>query len=367
MAGVDVARGLEAFIRLAHQDLDLATLVDEADRALAALVAFDSSCWLTFDPATLLPTSHITRDEVGPEILLLLARNEYCEDDVNKFTLLARSTPPVGILSAATGGRLERSPRYRELLAPHGFGDELRAAFVSNGVMWGGVTLHRVDCRFGDADTAAIAAVGPHVADAIRRAIVTATAATGRPDGPGLVIVDDDSVVVAMSGAARRWLGEIVGPQNEEDELPLVVHGIIERTRAAGTGAAEVRVPTRSGGWLMLHGSTLDGERAGQVALILEPARAPQIAPLIADAYGLSHREREVTTLVIQGLSTAEIAQALHLSPYTVQDHLKTIFAKFGLRSRRELVAHIFFRHYAPEIERRSTPAADGWFVDPAR
>jgi hypothetical protein len=50
-----------------------------------------------------------------------------------------------------------------------------------------------------------------------------------------------------------------------------------------------------------------------------------------------------------------------------VQDHLKAIFAKFGLRSRRELVAHVFFRHYAPEIERGSRPAADGWFIDRSR
>ena len=69
---------------------------------------------------------------------------------------------------------------------------------------------------------------------------------------------------------------------------------------------------------------------------------------------------------MLQGLSTGEIARALHLSPHTVQDHLKAIFAKFGLRSRRELVAHICFRHYVPEIGRRSTPAADGWFVDRA-
>jgi DNA-binding CsgD family transcriptional regulator len=67
---------------------------------------------------------------------------------------------------------------------------------------------------------------------------------------------------------------------------------------------------------------------------------------------------------VLQGLSTEQIARSLHLSPYTVQDHLKAIFGKLGVRSRRELVAQVFFRHYAAEIERGSAPAADGWFID---
>jgi hypothetical protein len=300
----------EPFARLARRDLDLATLLDEADRALATLLPFDSSCWITFDPATLLPTSHVTRDELSPDILSFLARNELCEDDVNKFAQVARRAPPVGILSEATGGRPERSARYRDLLAPHGIEDELRAAFVSDGVMWGGVTLHRRRDRFHEREAAAIAPVGAHVADAIRRAIVTATAASeSRPDGPGLVILDEASALVAMTPAARRWLGEILGPRGDGGELPLVVHGVAERARASGEPTADVaraRVPTQSGGWLILHASLLEGERAGQVALILEPARAPQIAPLIADAYRLSSREREVTALVIQGLSTEE-------------------------------------------------------------
>jgi DNA-binding CsgD family transcriptional regulator len=344
---------------------DLASLFDETDRRLAAVLPFDSSCWITFDPATLLPTSHVTRDALSPDVLAFLARNELCEVDVSKFAELARRTPPVGILSEETGGEPDRSARYRDLLVPHGFEDELRASFVSDGVMWGGVAVHRSCGRFVASEAAAVAALCPHVADAIRRAIVTATAATdSRTDGPGLVIVDEDLAAVATTAAARHWLDEILGPRGDAGELPLVVLGIAERARAGGT--ARARVPTRSGGWLTVHGSRLEQDPGG-LALILEPARAPQIAPLIAEAYGLTDREREVTALVIQGLSTGEIATTLHVSPYTVQDHLKAIFAKFGLRSRRELVAHIFFRHYAPEIERGSTPAADGWFVERGR
>ena len=57
-----------------------------------------------------------------------------------------------------------------------------------------------------------------------------------------------------------------------------------------------------------------------------------------------------MTALVLQGRSTRQIARALSISPYTVQEHLTAIFDKVGVRSRGELVGQVFFRHCLPAI-----------------
>ena|SRR5258707_5612326 len=101
----------------------------------------------------------------------------------------------------------------------------------------------------------------------------------------------------------------------------------------------------------MLYASRLNrsGEH-GQVAVMFEVAHPVEIAPLIMQAYHLTKREGEVTQLILQGCATTEIAATLHVSSNTVQDHLKAIFEKVNVRSRRELTGRIFAQQYQPHF-----------------
>jgi DNA-binding CsgD family transcriptional regulator len=83
---------------------------------------------------------------------------------------------------------------------------------------------------------------------------------------------------------------------------------------------------------------------------------------LVALAYGLSDRESQVTRLCLRGQSTKQMATTLGVSPYTVQDHLKSIFDKTGVRSRGELVGQVFLEHYVTRWEEMPGSPPD-WFA----
>ena len=109
-----------------------------------------------------------------------------------------------------------------------------------------------------------------------------------------------------------------------------------------------------------------------RAAVIIEPAHPARIAPLLLDAYGVTDREQDVARLVFQGFSTAQMAQRLFIPPHTVQAHLKNVFEKTGVRTRRELTALVFFAFYEPRVRdnerrvQRSQMVVGGPFVSSA-
>jgi len=335
-------------IRVAHRGLGVQDFSLAAARVIGRVVPFDGVCVLTMDPATLLPTGEVVENGLPASTVPRMTEIELGEADFNKFADLARRRRPAASLSQATGGDLDRSVRHRELRRPNGFGDELRAALVSESGTWGGITLLRdaASAHFSRRDAAIVASLSPHVVDGMRQAaLLSAPPGDGEP---GLLMIAGDDAIATANPAAREWLAELEQPGVQP---PAVIRAVARRARdiASGStaaGSARARIHTRSGRWLLARGTVLGDE----VAVMLEPAGPPELAPLIADAYRLTERERKLTALVAQGLSTNAIAKRLYLAPYTVQDHLKSVFEKVGVGSRGELVARLYLDHYASRL-----------------
>jgi DNA-binding CsgD family transcriptional regulator len=244
---------------------------------------------------------------------------EFLVPDYLKFADIAASGRAVADLHEATGGRPERSARWREYSSATGFRAELRSAFTLDGAMWGMAQFDRLgdSPRFTDVEKAWLECVAPILARGLRRAMVSGPASGPAARGPGLVLM-----YAATGRAASR--------DGAEGEVP------------------RGRLRTRSGLWLLVHGSLMP--QTGQLALIIEPAKAADVAPLIVEAYGLRPRELDVTRLIARGLGTSQIAAELHLSPHTVRDHVKAVFEKVGVSSRGELVAKMFADHYHDDL-----------------
>ncbi len=157
------------------------------------------------------------------------------------------------------------------------------------------------------------------------------------------------AVVVGLRGrpraetpAAREWQGrlEAIAPGRFHTMIRFhtMMLAMAVGAHASGrTSSARVRDP--SGQWALLRASPLVGADEDQVAVVIEPGCEDQLLEMLMAAYGLSSREREVCREVIAGPSTTDMAARLFISGYTVQDHLKSVFAKAGVRSRGELVA----------------------------
>lgn len=315
------ARELE---RLTGERLDAARLFE----ALLALLErdglrYDGACWHVTDPLTGLFSRTGGTGELPGDYRSALRFELFEEDVAPKMDEVARRRVPVVSLVDDTGGRPERSLRWRELIAPDGHADELRAVFADPFGRWGSILLFRGDAPFAARDRALIADVAPVVATALR---VGAAVGAAEAPAPGVLVVDRLDRLETLDPVARRLLGG--------EELPGAVHVAVARARHAAA-PARGRMHT-AGGWLLLDATPLDG---GRIAVVVQPAPTASLLDVRLRAAGLTEREREVALRVVRGETTAEIAGALFVSPYTVQDHLKAVFDKTGVRSRRELVA----------------------------
>jgi DNA-binding CsgD family transcriptional regulator len=323
--------------------LDSATVQAAAADIVRRVVPFDATCWATVDPRSGVFTGSVTLQfDPSPELEARFAQIEAAADDVNAFRGLVATNRSVARLSDTDHDTLRASRRLAEIYRPLGFARELRAVFTADDRWWGLAELLRASGSpdFSARETAFMGSVDGVIADALRAAVLLQRQDRRDDGASSVVVVDSSGTVLAATADAERRLASL--SRAARADAALVVRSVVAAVVHQGVERAKARVRDPDGAWFMITASPLrTASGADQIAVTLGPAPGADLTDLLLSAHALSGREQEICRHVLDGKSTADIAAALFISAHTVQDHLKSIFAKTGIRSRRELVAHL--------------------------
>jgi DNA-binding CsgD family transcriptional regulator len=354
MVATDLRRAADTIAHICATPDDLVSLWQQTTDVLVKAVPHHiTPCYYTLDPASLLMTSHYHDglDHFPHDWLVA----EYYDDDVNQLADIARSKEGIATLHDATDGDPSRSARWHRNMALGGDQELIARLRTKSGEVWGALALYRApgDPQFSPPERAFVGAIAPTLADAARRALLLGQAKEPEfDDSPALVVLDQHMHIESATPGAERWLDDL--PDGGTMLPPSIVAVAARTLRAARNPSVDEpavsRVRTTTGTWAVLHGSVMMSSGAPRVAVIIEPAAPSKLYPLLMSAYGLTEREKDVTRLVLQGASTSQIAAELFVSTHTVQQHLKSIFDKTAVRSRRELVGRVFFSHFEPRL-----------------
>lgn len=325
---------------LAAAGVGVGELYAEAIRVVGGAVSTDLTCWAVIDPETLVISTMVNGEAViAPEYVPTLAVAEYSPAEPHRFAALARRGQAVAKLSDLPVRDRDRSVRYHDVWRPLGLDRELRALFLVDGVCWGAAGMVRTGRDFTDRETEFLAAVAPALAGATRLAVRSEVSGQASGGRPAVAVVGPRGELRSATPAAREWRDRL-------DELApgrflLMMQLMAVGARASAADGFRTRLRDARGRWAILEASPLIGGDDDEVAVAIEPATGEQLTGLMFAAYGLSARERDVCWEVLAGHPTTTIAERLFISANTVQDHLKSVFAKVGVRSRGELVARL--------------------------
>ena len=304
------------------------------------VIPFDGACVGAVDPDTLLLTSGVTIG-FAPSAAESdrFVEIEYGGVDPNSFRSLVARRVPVLADGGGVAPHRRQDVRYNELGKLMGFAHEVRLACTVDGMCWAVGDLYRsgAHASFDPRELDFLQVAGRHVAAATRLAAHGPVVEVGAaPNGAAVILLAADGSVSGVTEAARSWIEGLRPDQRVRLEFAVRATVVVAR---GGVPNAFTRLRL-DGVWTVVRAAPVQtGGSTPIVAVTLDQASPLDLTELRMAAHGLSPREREVCAEVLAGSSTKQIADRLFIASHTVQDHLKSVFAKTGVRSRRELVA----------------------------
>lgn len=334
--GVDWLARVE---RVCARTLTAKALREALLEALKERLPFDGHYFGLTDPVTMVGTSpHAIVPMLPWPRVPEIVRWRY-QTLINRVDTLA-GRPAVSLL-VATRGAPETAPIWRYVLSEVGVADAATVAFADRYGTWGFLEVWR-STPFTPAEVDVLTSIQGPVTAGLRAALARTFAEPGdRPLdlGAAVLVLGPDLTVRDQTESAARTLMQLLPPDEPMPPVPAAAFnaGAALLADEAGMRLGEpwARIHLGSSSWVTARASRLGTD----IAVSLEPSTAAERTDLFARASGLSSRETEILDLLAVGLDTREIAGALFLSEHTVNDHVKSMLAKTGVRTRSHLLA----------------------------
>ncbi|MGI5456117.1 response regulator transcription factor [Streptomyces sp. CA-249302] len=339
---VPYARSYDRVVRLCETGADSRTLRVRLLAELRTATPFDAYDFLLTDPETTVGCSPITEVPCLPE-LPRMTRLKYLTE-VHRWT----SLDGVALLSDLPDPAA--SLLWRDLLRHHGVRDIASMAFKDRHGCWGRLDLYRYARDFTAEESAYLTRLTAPVTTALRRSQAhTFVVRPPRPRGssPLALLLAPDLRVLAQTPATHACLTRLAPAAHGRGTIHASVYDVAAQLLAVEAGVdthpARSRAHLGDGLWLTLSAARIADatatHRRDTIAVTLEETSPPDRLTLFTRAFALTPRESDVLSHVAKGNDSHTVAHAMSVSEHTVQDHLKSIFAKTSTNNRVMLLA----------------------------
>jgi DNA-binding CsgD family transcriptional regulator len=341
-----LSRARERMIAIGRSAPDAMVLRTELIAELHRSVEFDAHVWLLTDPVTAVgysPFADVPAARELPKLIGLKYRTE-----MNRWTALASGSERARSLVLATDGNLGASVLWREMLDRYGVVDVVSTVFADRHGCWGFLDLwrRRPAAPFPADVVALLADLSTSITADLRRCVAGTfagpAAAASREMGPVVLLLDEELNVIGQTDASDDWLRALVPAEPGQPTIPASAYNVAAQLLATEDGVdahpPRARAHLANGLWITLRAARMGGS-AGKIAVTIEEASPVDRLEIFCLAFGLTAREGELMRALATGADSKELAARLFVTEHTVQDHLKSIFARTATHSRRELVS----------------------------
>jgi DNA-binding CsgD family transcriptional regulator len=313
---------------------------------LREVCSFEAYTWLLTDPETCVGAAPYAEVPCFSELTTLI-RLRYASR-FNRWTSLHGATsvhlpdhlPPTG----------SRVMDWCSFVSGYGVSDIATVVFRDRFGCWGWLDLWRTNStgRFDEAEVGFLSAICDAVTSGLRRCQASTFLRRAEPlnlSGPAVLRLSPALDVLEMTSQTREYLVALVPPAPGQSPVPASAYNVSAQLLAVEAGVDAhsplARVHVRAGRWVTLRAARFEqsGVADSDIAVTFEEISPGDRVNVFARCHGMTARESEVLALLVTGADTREMSARMFVSEHTVQDHLKSIFAKTACHSRPAVVS----------------------------